>query len=157
MLWFPPCSPKMATCLQKDIDNSLPTKSRLAQFGILQNTNCSLCDARIEDKAHLFFDCPFSKYLWELCLSAHKRPDTWSSLLIKEQFSSKLKTYKLARLVFSATIWHIWRERNRRIFNSQRLHKITVFRGIYEDINILMRTCQWKVGNDCTQLGILSN
>jgi len=78
-----------------------PYKIKAGPFGILQNTNCSLW---IEDKAHLFFDCPFSKHLWELCrlkLNLNSQPSgdlMHETLLIKQHFTSKLKTYKLARL-----------------------------------------------------------
>jgi len=32
-----------------------------------------------------------------------------------------------------------------------------IFRTIYEDINLILRTCQWKVGKDPSAQKILSN
>jgi len=29
----------------------------------------------------------------------------------------------MARLAFSATVWHVWQERNRRVFHQQSLQK----------------------------------
>ena len=75
------------------------------------------------------------------------------ALEIQQKFKKKDNTYILARLALNATVWHLWQERNRRIFHDQKLHKIMVFRRIYKDINILLRTCNWKVGNS----DILSN
>ncbi|XP_020243287.1 uncharacterized protein LOC109821515 [Asparagus officinalis] len=66
------------------------------------------------------------------------------ALEIQQKFKKKDNTYILARLALNATVWHIWQERNRRIFHDKKLHKIMVFRRIYEDINILLRTCNWK-------------
>ena len=65
---------------------------------------------------------------------------------IKERFKANDKTFKLARLAFNATVWHIWQERNRRVFHQPSLHKVMIFRKIYEDIIILLRTPMedWK-------------
>ncbi|XP_020258784.1 uncharacterized protein LOC109835211 [Asparagus officinalis] len=98
-------------------------------------------------------------YIWKLCKLKLQMKITdvkdlkTEALEIQQKFKKKDNTYILARLALNATVWHIWQERNKRIFHDQKLHKIMVFRRIYEDINILLRTCNWKVGNS----DILSN
>jgi len=51
----------------------------------------------------------------------------------------KSKTTDLARVVLSAAVWHIWKERNARIFLQKSTDKIMVFRSIYEDVNVLLQ------------------
>jgi hypothetical protein len=152
-VWFPSNSPKMACCLLKGLLDRLPTLSRLRKFHIINSDRCVLCDDGQENIQHLYFECSFSKYLWSLCklkLSLHH--SHIGSLIqeadvIRDKFKARDKTYKLARLAFNATVWHIWQERNRRIFQRAQLHKVMVFRNIYEDIKLLLRTCTWKVNH----------
>lgn len=153
VVWFPSTNPKMACCLLKGLKNRLATRDRLFRFGITTNEQCVLCQNGKESRDHLFFRCPFSEYLWTLCKL--KLYDTSSiegmeeeALKIKLKFKKKDRIFKLARLSFTVTVWHIWQERNRRIFQNQQMHKVLVFRRIYEDINVLLRTCNRKVGNE---------
>jgi len=57
----------------------------------------------------------------------------------------------------TATIWHRWKERNKKIFKHQKLHKNQIFKRLYENINVLLQICNWKVGNDANVLSILDN
>jgi len=49
----------------------------------------------------------------------------------------KMKIVALAKGAFVATAWHMWKERNSRVFQNQPMHKIMVFRAIYEDLKDL--------------------
>ncbi|XP_020271020.1 uncharacterized protein LOC109846208 [Asparagus officinalis] len=153
VVWFPCFAPKMACCLLKSLLNRLATRDRLFRFGIILTEDCVLCSGRKESIDHLFFQCPFSAYIWKLCkLKLHTDDMTIHDLKTEaietqNKFKVKDKTYILARLVLSTAVWHIWQERNRRIFHEQRMHKVMVFRRLYEDINVLIRTCHWKSGN----------
>jgi len=69
-------------------------------------------------------------------------------MLISSKFSEKTKISILTKHVIGAAVWHIWQERNRRIFRTQHMHKIQVFRRLYEDINIQLQTYTWKVVNN---------
>lgn len=152
-VWFPMSSPKMSAVALKAIKDRLPTRSRLKRFGIINEECCVLCNDSVETRDHIFYECPYVSYIWTLCklkmgihsLDIGNIED--EAAKIKTTFKKKDKTYILARLVFQVTIWHIWLERNRRVFQQQQQNKIMIFRRIYEDINILMRTCVWKVNN----------
>lgn len=119
--------------------------------------------ADYETAEHLFFASPFKAYIWKLCkVKLNLSQDNIGSLLeevteIKAKFSRKNNVYILARLAIGASIWNCWQERNRRIFQNQQLQKIMVFRRLYEDINVLMRTCNWKVGTESDVITILCN
>jgi len=76
---------------------------------------------------------------------------------IQSSFKKKRKVTILARSVLCAAIWHFWKERNERAFQHKARHKIMVFRGLYEDIRELMRTCHWKSSMERNSLCVYSN
>jgi hypothetical protein len=151
LVWFPNSSPKMSCSLLKCLLDRLPTRSRLVSFRIIDTATCVLCDDGIETRDHLFFECPFSAYIWSLCKLKLKLPSTLlgnmhhEADLLANKFREKDVTYQLSRMALAAAVWHIWKERSRRIFQQQSMHKILVFRRVYEDVTILIRTCHWKV------------
>jgi len=61
-------------------------------------------------------------------------------------------------LVLAAAVWHMWKERNRRIFNKMRcfqcifnneeLPMVQRFFQLRDDIKILMQGCNWMSDSD---------
>jgi len=161
VIWFPNACPKFSCCLLRAIHDRLLTRQRLLNFGIINTNDCVLCNSQPETIEHLFFSCVSSSYIWKLCkLKLGLSQGLIGSLLeevilVKRRFSEKTKASLLAKHAIGAAVWHIWQERNRRIFRAQTMHKILVFRRLYEDINILIQTCSWKVNTK--DLSILAN
>ena len=144
----PQNSPKMALCLSRALQGKLLTKEFLKSVG--QWRVCVLCNTTQESIQHLFVSCPFSSYLWSLCrlkLGLAGSPGTLyeEASLIQPKFHAKCKSTILAKNTIAAAVWHVWKEWNLRIFRLQSSHKIMVFRMLYEDIRLLLRTCNWKV------------
>lgn len=42
----------------------LPTQDRLVRRKVLSQSSCAFCNASREYTLHLFFDCPYSRYIW---------------------------------------------------------------------------------------------
>ena len=63
----------------------------------------------------------------------------------------------LAKTCLAAVTWHIWRERNARIFQLKEQNKVMIFRGLYEDIRLLLRTYNWKTDKKSSMEAILLN
>jgi hypothetical protein len=149
-IWFPSNTPKMASCLLKGMLDRLPTRERLKKFNITNTDSCVLCEDGTENINHLFFACSYSSYIWSLCRLKLQLPNSHignllqEAELIKSKFKIKDRAFILSRLAFNACVWHIWQERNRRIFQLKNMHKVFIFRRIYEDINVLLQTCNWK-------------
>ena len=152
----------MSTCILRALLDKLLTRDRLKRYGIVEQDFCVLCNSETETTHHLFFSCPYSSYIWSLCKLKLKLPPHHISLHaeaeeIKKSFSAKTKTYILSRLVLTVAVWHIWQERNRKIFQQEQLHKIKLFRRLYEDVLVLMQSCHWKESNSALEQEILSN
>ena len=75
--------------------------------------------------------------------------------IIMSKFSLMTIYYVLSRLVLAATVWHLWQERNRRVIQQTKMHKIMLFRRLYEDILVLLQTCHWKVSSSNHEQEIL--
>jgi len=54
--------------------------------------------------------------------------------LLQSKFKKKTKATILAKTCVAAATWHIWKERNARVFNLKEQNKVLVFRNMYEDI-----------------------
>jgi mannosylglycoprotein endo-beta-mannosidase len=151
MVWFPYGSPKMSSCVLKAIKDRLPFRERLKRFGILQEDSCVLCSGNIETRDHLFFLCPFVSYIWSLCklkMGIHSQNHgnlIQEASFIKQQFKAKDRMFILSRSVFQSMIWHIWIERNNRVFQNISASKFVIFQKIYDDVQIIAGVCDWEI------------
>lgn len=113
----------------------------------LDNRICKLCNQEAESHDHLFFQCRFSSQVWST-ITMHDQnlwpPLPWSQLLewaSNEFRSSKLISHKIGPLILAATVYHIWQERNRRVFNnsarSVQTISLELFRQVRDKISNL--------------------
>jgi len=63
----------------------------------------------------------------------------------------------MAKLVLAGAIWHTWKERNHRVIQLQKQHKICVFRRLYKYFRVLLRICNWKSDREMDMKLFLSN
>jgi len=135
-IWCKCHSPKMAACLLRALNSKLLTKDFLKQLGIAGEKSCVLCQSSQESISHLFFQCHFSAYLWTVCKLKLGLSGTEKGTLQEEaemilaKFSTKTKTTILAKLTLQATVWHVCRERNMRIFQSREQHNLCIQKTI---------------------------
>jgi len=138
------------------------TKHLSKGISIIQDDLCVLCLQEAETTDHLYFQCPYTAYLWKLCKLKLGITSISVSLfeevtVISSKFKHKCHTRTLAKLVLSAVIWHIWQERNSRIFNHESKLKFQVFKELYEDVKILMEQCVWEDNMQVSLNSILCN
>jgi len=143
----------MSCCLLRALKNKLLTRDRLCNFGITQQQQCILCHTGLESVLHLFFECSYGAYLWSLCKLKLELNTTLGSISeeaksLSSSFNKRKRSSFIAKVAFSAVIWHIWKERKNRIFQFQERNKVMVFRNLYEDIHVLVQNCQWKSSGD---------
>ncbi|XP_077247863.1 uncharacterized protein LOC143887636 [Tasmannia lanceolata] len=127
-VWFSGNIPKHAfTCWQAIISRLL-TNDRLIRHGLRISPNCFLCLHSAESANHLFFDCGFSKWIWGTILRNLNFKRKILNLHLEEEWiRSKFKgngqLSTAIRLLFQATIYSIWSERNERAHNKPGKHK----------------------------------
>lgn len=123
MLWHSWHVPRFSFILWLAIRGRLRTMDRYHN-SIDSPLTCYLCNEQNESHDHLFFSCKYSNHIWREVshrAAIHWQGPTWK--LAWEDFVSNSRgcrksKLKLWGLVFSAAIYHLWRERNLRRHNN---------------------------------------
>ncbi|WVZ94823.1 hypothetical protein U9M48_040667, partial [Paspalum notatum var. saurae] len=108
------------------IQNKVLTADNLARRGWPHQTSCTLCNGPLESALHLCLTCPFAREVWSRILawenlSLPQHADPISANDIGEWWERAMALVPTARRkefngVVIYTMWNIWKERNRRIF-----------------------------------------
>ncbi|XP_058183535.1 uncharacterized protein LOC131301328 [Rhododendron vialii] len=85
------------------------------------NDQCVLCSASVENHEHLVFQCPFSSQLWK-ALQKDLRPQCPVTSLPQimdwmiQVDRGSLFSCLFSKVALAALLYHVWGERNSRIF-----------------------------------------
>ncbi|XP_020240823.1 uncharacterized protein LOC109819494 [Asparagus officinalis] len=119
--------PKHSVILWLVILSRLLTKDRLCRMGILNSNQCVLCassTSQLESCRHLFFECLYTSDVWNkmmVWLDYTWRSCNWDHVI--DRYTNNLRGFgfmkKLKRMILSATVYWIWKERNMRIFQQR--------------------------------------
>ncbi|XP_060170497.1 uncharacterized protein LOC132601434 [Lycium barbarum] len=132
LILAPGMIPRHQFILWLTMHKRLSTVDRIRKWGIHADPDCVLCSTNAEETHdHLFFECQYSKYIWQSLLTwigIARQVGSWSGevqWLVATIRPSKPKTLVLGTL-FAATVYHIWTKRNYRGFQQkqQTKHKI---------------------------------
>lgn len=116
----------------------LPTRSRLASWGLQISPLCPFCSTHDENRDHLLLACVYSTDIWRevmiRCCSPSTRLTTWSELLSWIRASASRKLLLLRKLATQTTVFHLWKQRNNLIHNQSSISVASVFFGIDRDM-----------------------
>ena len=129
------------------------TADNLQKRGWPHQDQCALCNGPLESCLHLSLLCPFAKAVWNQVLSWEHFD---AQLICPTQDPPNLKSWwqeaasKIAKeekrgfngLVIY-TLWNIWKERNRRIFNNIQESAMQVALRVKEEIEQRKRALAW--------------
>ncbi|KAG7563624.1 Reverse transcriptase domain [Arabidopsis suecica] len=134
LVWFKGHTPKHAFHMWISNLDRLPTRARLASWGLQITTECALCGGSVETRDHIFLHCPFTAFLWNRSLSRLGLPiftfQSWSSLLIWAKAGTSSSPQSLRLLLTQALIYCVWRQRNNLIHNQITIPPLSIFRDI---------------------------
>ena len=117
-VWFSRAIPRHSFHMWLLIQNRLPTRDRLNQWGLQVDPKCLLCNRSPETRDHLFFYCHFSYDLWMLVarrLDLAPMRDWAGTLQQMTSLSLPLPQKLLVLLAWQATAYWLWNERNARL------------------------------------------
>lgn len=132
-VWFKMATPRHAFLMWIAQNDRMPTRVRLASWGLGVSSNCCLCDSAPETRDHLLLRCDISKQVWVLILRrlgyTHSCFITWTSFIEWLSLTDFTTPLILKRIVAHATIYSIWGERNKRLHDGisstpQMLYKL---------------------------------
>ncbi|XP_059285877.1 uncharacterized protein LOC132039408 [Lycium ferocissimum] len=131
-------APKWIFILYVAISRRLLTRTRLAKWGIVNEVKCPLCERMDEDVDPLLFGCPFSAAAWEKILQwqgsqrgsmAWQQEVQWATgNVIGRTDYAEIYRMALAR----SCVYHVWQERNWRIFQQRSRGTIEITRLIIQ-------------------------
>lgn len=131
LIWFKGSTPKHAFHMWIANLDRLPTRSKLASWGMQITTDCCLCGGFVETRDHIFLHCSYAQTLWTLCLSRLRLTPfvflDWSALLAWSKDSSHTAPQTLRLLLVHALVYSIWRQRNNLIHNQIVIPPHTIF------------------------------
>jgi hypothetical protein len=143
-IWNSPAPSKVAGFAWLVLRNRIPTRLNLYRRQVIRNegdTCCVFCGERFESEAHLFLYCRVVLQVSERVFAwlglIFSLPHNLSSLLtcMAVTTRSNLK-WKGLVMIWNATIWAIWRHRNKVIFEN----------GVSDSAKLLedIQTSSWK-------------
>jgi hypothetical protein len=121
IVWFKNAVPRHSFLLWMAVQQKLTTQDKLHRFGIHGPNRCSLCLRNNEDHNHLFFECSYTKAIWwDVCDRCDiprmtKGWDEWIRWATVSWHGKSFVNFS-RKLSFAATVYHVWQERNARIF-----------------------------------------
>ncbi|XP_023644573.1 uncharacterized protein LOC111832464 [Capsella rubella] len=138
VVWFKGAVPKHAFNMWLSHLNRLPTRDRLAGWGITQVSDCCICSNEAESRDHLLLNCDFAAVIWRVVFS-RLSPSlltcrSWAEMLSWTRRCSRKAPSILRKLAAHTTIFHIWKQRNNAYHNSQSIPPLTIFKSIDREI-----------------------
>ncbi|KAJ9536540.1 hypothetical protein OSB04_un000292, partial [Centaurea solstitialis] len=119
-VWFKGHIPKHSFCLWLACLRRLPTQDRIMEWKHEPpDLRCSLCGLEMDSHNHLFFECTFSRQVWLQVMEKCQWidfPCSWNAI-IDALSDGATRPKQLAHLLtLASAVYHIWCERNRRLF-----------------------------------------
>ncbi|PWA80391.1 reverse transcriptase domain, Reverse transcriptase zinc-binding domain protein [Artemisia annua] len=114
---------------------------------------CLLCMVENETHSHLFFNCAYSRRLWERLKPMallNSISNNWASIIsgVTNRPAVNKIWSVIQRLVFGASIYFVWQERNMR-YHQHKVREVDVlFDLIVETVRMKVRGLNLKSTND---------
>ena len=139
VVWFRRHIPKHAFHVWVAVLDRMPTRDRLTRWGLSIDTLCTFCRQGAEERDHLFLRCCVVRRIWRQIMRKVRGPywllgceDIIQWLRIKCG-SNSLQSFVI-KLGFGAAVYHIWMERNKRLFCGTARAEEDIIRDILFDI-----------------------
>ena len=137
-VWFSGAVPRQAFNMWLANLNRLPTKVRLASWGLNIQTACCFCSNQDESRDHLFLNCTYTTALWN---RNFERLDprrmaflTWEELLFWLRVSAASAPSTLKKISTQSLLYNVWRQHNSAVHLNGFLPLQTTFNTIDREI-----------------------
>ncbi|KAJ6795099.1 Uncharacterized protein M6B38_227070 [Iris pallida] len=143
-VWGKGLARKMQLSAYKLVLGRLLTRDRLLRFGVsVPDPKCVLCETETESIGHLFFQCHVAWSIWAEQSRRHLggvgRERDFREILkwIGDCRGKEQSWARRARLRLAASVWHVWRERNRRIYEGLSTPLVGILHNIESDVLVM--------------------
>ncbi|XP_024004874.1 uncharacterized protein LOC112082018 [Eutrema salsugineum] len=137
-VWFKGHIPKHAFLFWIAQLDRMPVMARLARWGIVASSSCTLCSLFTETRDHLLLHSDFSKLVWDKIFVklGYTNPPfhDWGSMCTWLLTPANEEVTVIRKLATQATTYLLWRERNARIHSGISSTPEGVFKTIDRSI-----------------------
>ncbi|CAN1279111.1 Putative ribonuclease H protein At1g65750 [Linum perenne] len=135
-LWRVDLPPKVKRFIWRLGRGAVPTREALRGRRIDVPVTCGVCDGQVESSLHLSLDCPFIRECWvragvwsivQTCMTGVSVFADW----LRATLQSDDK--EVTRTIF-IILWHMWRERNARVWDNKRASAMWVVKMAMDDL-----------------------
>lgn len=131
-IWRLPTPPRIKHFIWFLSHHRLPTASYLHKLNITTTPICGICNRANENIEHLLLHCPNAQIVWHnLGLHAHVhllnnfQEDPLQRLFQFVTIQQPLPQNLLSQTLIPYALWHVWKSRNRSIFEKTRIYPNT--------------------------------
>ncbi|GJZ85987.1 hypothetical protein Tco_0657597 [Tanacetum coccineum] len=102
---------------------------------------CTLCNICSDSHNHLFFNCSYTKKIWEslkMKVELSNTGNDWQDIvssMAARNCSNNIKSI-LQRITLSTVVYYVWQERNARIFTQDKRDTETLLKIVTESIRM---------------------
>lgn len=120
-LWKVKTLPKIRHFMWQALAGALAVSERLGTRGINIDATCMMCLAQPETISHVLFHCPVAKEVWRISgfptpPAGFARNSVFLNFHHLLETSKKSRLEEKTRLVFPWILWHLWKLRNKCVF-----------------------------------------
>nr|XP_043629998.1 uncharacterized protein LOC122601297 [Erigeron canadensis] len=158
LVWFSSCIPRHSFLLWMVMNKKLQTQDRLKpwEVGGAVNLNLvcySLCKTGRDSHDHLFFECAFATQVWNLVRDMANMHDIPAKLKdISDHLiplaRSKSANSIIGKLIFAATTYFVWQERNNQMFINDTRSPAQLKNTILDTVRYKIVTVKFRGHND---------
>ncbi|GJR72760.1 RNA-directed DNA polymerase, eukaryota, reverse transcriptase zinc-binding domain protein [Tanacetum coccineum] len=151
VVWFSQCNPKQAFILWMAVQKKLLTQDRMHWIQG-NDLKCALCNKCSDSHGHLFFECKYSKKIWNAIAAKGRFTDSGDNLetVVKKLETSTTKNNMwliVDKFIVSASVYFIWNERNKRNFQQVNRTEEDLVKTITRNIEEMLMSLKVKRSN----------
>lgn len=114
-------------------------QDRMKKWKVSNDFNCAFYNGHVDSHSHLFFYCNFPMEVWNLVklkVNIKHKPGSWFEIIQELQVSLKSKNIGnfIKKMALAASIYHIWKEKNKKLFGREINFVDKLVKIILEDI-----------------------
>ncbi|GJY34607.1 reverse transcriptase zinc-binding domain-containing protein [Tanacetum coccineum] len=131
------------------VKGRLQTQDRIMIWNNDTNMKCTFCKTVNDSHRHLFFECDYSRGIWEdlkVKLEVGWMTNSWENLI--EQYaqgpSNNSISSVLRRIGLATAVYYIWKERNNRLFSGEVMDNMSLKKIIIESMKLQLLSLKVK-------------
>ncbi|XP_022032946.1 uncharacterized protein LOC110934060 [Helianthus annuus] len=162
LLWFPQAIPRHSFLMWLLVQKKLKTQDIISRWNSSGNANfnlmcCSLCSSCPDSDDHLFFECSYSKEVWNGVKGKAGMADIseeWNSIFqyLLGISASDIAKHVITKIVVSASAYFVWEERNRRLYSSKKRKSSILVEVILSTVRLKLHSMRLKKSSSTVQV-----